>query len=82
MHGRQFSRPGELLRAMKPVIMYRFRVRDSTRGAWRIAAEKMTLEHVRLVYGEGNYEKVDGSQELLFVSSISAPRNRRQPARD
>ena len=52
-------------------IAYRFRVRDSRQDPWRMAKEKMTLEHVRLVYGEGNYEKVDGTQDVLPEPELS-----------
>ena len=57
---------------MKSKIIYRFRVRDSYRGKWHFAAAKMSLEHVRLVYGDGNYEKVDGSQEVLNLRKLKA----------
>ena len=55
---------------MRPKVIYRFRVRDSDRGKWHCAATKMSLEHVRLDYGEGNYEKVDGSQEILELRKL------------
>src|SRR5258706_10348023 len=52
------------------LITYRFRVRDSKQAPWRIARDKLSLEHVRAVYGDGNYEKIDGTQEVREQPAI------------
>ena len=58
---------------MKPITTYRFRVRDYSVAPWRVAPAKMSLEHVRLVYGDGNYILIDetdamwaGQRKLAF----------------
>ena len=77
-HPRGWSKHLLRLRRTKPrsakrqhhLITYRFRVRDSKESPWRMARDKMTLEHVRAVYGDGNYEKIDGTQEVREQPSI------------
>lgn len=42
--------------------LYKFRVRSPPKMKWRTANYRMTMEHARVSYGEGNYELIEGTE--------------------
>ena len=45
------------------ITLYAFRVRDERTGKWRVSRYKMTPEHAKAQYGEGNYELIEDFTE-------------------
>ena len=52
---------------MPTITLHSYRVRGELTRKWRVARYKMTPEHALAVYGEGNYELVQGSEEVRHV---------------
>lgn len=66
-----------------PVVLYRFKVRDSNTGKWRQTRYSITLEEAKERYGDGNYEPLEWSKEIRtgHAAALEEPRLQSMPGK-
>jgi hypothetical protein len=49
---------------MPTIILYKFRLKHERTGKWYTARYMMTIQEAKERHGEGNYQLIEGSEEI------------------